>query len=117
MHMGILSDGSIPDNIVIGFGGYSDQNVPVHEIPSHVPGTVHQVHYYYPMVTPIPKEKEFVLPKWNLIDTKWSEFYSKLATALHHHDMGQLMFETHTTPENHHYLKKLCYNLYDKLHN
>ena len=107
MHKGIHSDGfsTILDNISSGLGGFSDSNAPFQEIPSPGPGMVHQVHYYYPTVTYIPKEKEFILPKWNPADTKWSKFYSKLAMALHHHHMGHLMFATHTTSEKHHYLK------------
>jgi len=64
-------------------------------------GTYHQIHYYYlamaPSLTTV-KEQELTLPKWNPSDSKWSEFYSKVATALHKYDIGYLLFEQEMVP-------------------
>ena len=69
-----------------------------------------------PSVITMTKDKEFSLPKWDLKEMKWSEFYSKVMTALHKYKMESLLGASATVTENCALSSKLCYKLYEKLH-
>ena len=68
-----------------------------------------------PSVITMTKDKEFSLPKWDLKEMKWSEFYS-VTIALHKYKMESLLGASAMVAENCTLSSKLCYELYEKLH-
>jgi len=83
-------------------------------------GIIYQYHYHYPLMTPsvitMIKDKDFSLPKWDLKEMKWSEFYLKVVMAVHKYKMESLLVVSAMVVENCTLSSKLCYELYKKLH-